>query len=122
MNPDIYNASHGYNLIETLIMTAVSVLTNGFMILNITYAFKRGNQHMQFVTILIVSTSFMYHLCDSVDSDIFLSELDWHKLDNIGSICGFVLLAIILRSSYLYTLCNYQLREDLRYRGFHSSS
>ena len=24
MNPDIYNASHGYNLIETLIMTAVA--------------------------------------------------------------------------------------------------
>lgn len=33
-------------------------------------------------------TSTMYHLCEVLNCDIFLTELKWHRLDNIFVIAG----------------------------------
>ena len=29
----------------------------------------------------------MYHICESLDIVIYLPQLKWHELDNIGAIC-----------------------------------
>lgn len=36
--------------------------------------------------------SFMYHTCQAFDTPIFLTELQWHRLDNIGALAGFATL------------------------------
>lgn len=41
------------------------------------------------VTIYSITCSFMYHTCQSFQTRIFLSELQWHRLDNIGALVSF---------------------------------
>lgn len=41
-------------------------------------------------------TSFMYHCCDSIDAAIWLSEGQWHRLDNVGSIMSFICWIVYL--------------------------
>ena len=41
-------------------------------------------------------TSFMYHVCDTIEGPLWLSEGQWHRLDNIGSIMSFVMWGIHL--------------------------
>ncbi|TDH67473.1 hypothetical protein CCR75_008234 [Bremia lactucae] len=43
-----------------------------------------------------MTTSFMYHVCDSIDRPLWLTEGQWHRLDNIGSIMSFVVWSIHL--------------------------
>ncbi len=38
----------------------------------------------------------MYHCCDSIDRDLFLTELQWHRLDNIGALMCFTNLFTFL--------------------------
>lgn len=38
----------------------------------------------------------MYHVCDSIDRPLWLTEGQWHRLDNIGSIMSFVVWSIHL--------------------------
>jgi len=45
---------------------------------------------------LTMTTSFMYHVCDSIDGPLWLTEGQWHRLDNIGSIMSFVMWIIHL--------------------------
>jgi hypothetical protein len=41
------------------------------------------------VIVFAMTCSFMYHTCQSFDTRIFLTELQWHRLDNIGALCSF---------------------------------
>ncbi|MES1910774.1 MAG: hypothetical protein MHM6MM_003306 [Cercozoa sp. M6MM] len=65
-------------------------------------------------------TSFMYHLADSLNQDVFLNEGDWHRLDNVGAITGFCTLLMYLGGmpraphlmlSYLFLGLNMILQE-----------
>ena len=38
----------------------------------------------------------MYHCCDSIQGDLFMSELQWHRLDNIGALMCFSILFTFL--------------------------
>lgn len=38
------------------------------------------------ISIFAVFVSFMYHLCQAFGMRFFLSELQWHRLDNIGAL------------------------------------
>jgi predicted membrane channel-forming protein YqfA (hemolysin III family) len=41
------------------------------------------------VIVFSMTCSFMYHTCQSFDTRIFLTELQWHRLDNIGALTSF---------------------------------
>lgn len=41
------------------------------------------------VTMFSIICSFMYHTCQSFDTRVFLTELQWHRLDNIGALTSF---------------------------------
>lgn len=52
-----------------------------------------------------VIVSFMYHLCETFDCIILLSELRWHRLDNVGAISS-------LGATFLHLACLNQLLTD----------
>ena len=52
---------------------------------------KRKRPFECFIGFFTMWTSFMYHFCDSIDSPMWLSEGQWHRLDNIGAIMSFLL-------------------------------
>jgi hypothetical protein len=41
------------------------------------------------VTCFSIFVSFMYHTCQSFNTRLFLTELQWHRLDNIGALSSF---------------------------------
>ncbi|KAI9912371.1 hypothetical protein PsorP6_005068 [Peronosclerospora sorghi] len=49
-----------------------------------------------FIGTFTMITSFMYHVCDSIDGPLWLTEGQWHRLDNIGSIMSFIMWSIHL--------------------------
>jgi len=72
-------------------------ITN-FAGLPIVVQFYRKKQFYNvMIGLMTFVSSFMYHTMDSVDrEDMFLSINEWHRIDNIGSICCFIMLAIYL--------------------------
>lgn len=87
----LINSKYGYDPNEMILMVVITVLTNLMALPGILLSWKDGEIHRTFIGILTIITSFMYHLCDSVGVyRILLTEMEWHKLDNIGSICCFV--------------------------------
>ena len=79
----------------------VTAVTN---LLAVPFLFRRSvllKRHFAFEAVLsafTIATSFMYHLCDSLQyygsRGIGLGEGAWHRLDNVGSILCFVVLII----------------------------
>ena len=57
-------------------------------------------------------SSTMYHLADSLESPIILSEGRWHRLDNIGAISSFCIWFI-----YLADIKNHVTRQHLSFLG-----
>lgn len=49
-------------------------------------------------------TSFMYHALESIDGSLFLGSGEWHRLDNIGAITGFMMLFVNLIDPHDWTL------------------
>lgn len=85
-------------------MTLICIVSNGFLLNNFLLAWKRNKPHILFTTGLTLVTSFMYHLSDSLGrDDLFLEELEWHRLDNIGAIASFVCIVMISRLKYSTT-------------------
>jgi hypothetical protein len=86
---------------EKLGWVMVTAATN---LLAVPFLFQRSvllKRHLAFEAVLSVFTivtSFMYHLCDSLQlygsRGLGLGEGAWHRLDNIGSILCFVVLLI----------------------------
>ena len=59
--------------------------------------YRRGYLFESAVQLFLITSSFKYHLCDSLDhAELFLPELAWHRLDNIGSISDFCLFLTVL--------------------------
>ncbi|CUG75000.1 transmembrane protein, putative [Bodo saltans] len=68
------------------ITTVVSHLT---LIAPIKQLLERRWMFEVSISIFGLCCSFMYHTCQSFDTRIFLTELQWHRLDNIGVLCSF---------------------------------
>lgn len=45
-----------------------------------------------FILLFSILSSFMYHTCQALNTRFFLSELQWHRLDNVFAIASFAQL------------------------------
>ncbi|KAG1688642.1 hypothetical protein DVH05_003567 [Phytophthora capsici] len=77
-------------------MLAVTGITNFCMFPAIHSLYHRQFVFEAFIGMFTMITSFMYHVCDSIDGPLWLTEGQWHRLDNIGSIMSFVMWNIHL--------------------------
>ncbi|ORC87850.1 uncharacterized protein TM35_000202590 [Trypanosoma theileri] len=50
--------------------------------------FRRRYVYEACIAVFGLTSSLMYHTCQSFDTEIFLDELGWHRLDNIAVITG----------------------------------
>ncbi len=88
---------YGYSAIEQLLMLLVTGVTNFGGIPVTIYLYKSKKIFESYITAFTVLTSFMYHALDSLDCPrFFLTEQQWHILDNIGSISSFMIVFIHL--------------------------
>jgi hypothetical protein len=71
-------------------MLLVTAVTNLSCIPAIFVLKRQGRQLHAFVGGFTFAVSVMYHICDSIDRPVWLTEGQWHRLDNIGSIWSFM--------------------------------
>jgi hypothetical protein len=95
---------------DTAIWVILSSLTNLAGLPAIVVVWKRGLIFESVIMFFTFVTSFMYHFCESVQLNIWLSEGQWHKMDNIGSIMCFVLCFL-----YLADLKDQMVSDTLKY-------
>lgn len=91
---------YGYSHLEILAMIVITAFSNFIMIFNLLFAIKVGIPHYIFIMTMVIVTSFMYHLSDSVGTGLLLEIGVWHGLDNIASIAGIVPQVIMLDGSF----------------------
>ena len=58
--------------------------------------YQQKKEFEAFVAYFTTLTSFMYHLCDSVQQSVWMTAGKWHRLDNIGAITAFACWFIYL--------------------------
>lgn len=83
---------YGYSEYEIMAMIIITAFTNFIMVFNLLYAIKQRIPHYIFLMSMIMFTSFMYHLSDSLGTGIVAQTDAWHILDNIASIAGVVIV------------------------------
>lgn len=86
-----FTSKYGYSGPEMLAMALLTAVSNFWGLPGCMLATKSGVHLRTFVAWFCMFTSFMYHLCESIGMEVLLlDEGQWHKLDNVGSICGIV--------------------------------
>jgi hypothetical protein len=76
-------------------MFLFNVPTNVFCIPTLVVLYRKRLAFQFCVGFFTAIASFTYHLCESIAAErILLTELEWHKLDNIGSIVCFVMMFV----------------------------
>ncbi len=93
-----------YVIALTTVLSHVSVLPA------LRCIFRRGWYLEAYQGAFALLVSFMYHWCETFRSRVFLSELQWHRLDNIGGITAFALLFV-----HLCCIRNAHVDQGLRY-------
>ena len=80
---------------EKALMLLITGITN-FACFPALYVLYKKGLHFQFqMGIFTFITSFMYHSLESIGWDgLYIDRGTWHKLDNIGSICCFIMLFV----------------------------
>ncbi|KEG11931.1 hypothetical protein DQ04_02141090 [Trypanosoma grayi] len=58
--------------------------------------FKRHYVYEAVIAIFGLTCSLMYHVCQSFNTTIFLSELEWHRLDNITAIAALGMWSVFI--------------------------
>jgi predicted membrane channel-forming protein YqfA (hemolysin III family) len=56
------------------------------MLFTVVLLMRRSMRQECVMGLFAVMVSFMYHTCECFQSVLFLSEMHWHRLDNIGAI------------------------------------
>src|SRR5690606_9921237 len=88
---------YGYGGGEQIAMLFITALTNFSGLPTVIYLYRMRKYFESFCAFFTVFTSFMYHAVESINNDnIFLTEEQWHRLDNIGSITCFIMISIHL--------------------------
>ena len=85
-----------YTRNERIIMAIINSLSNlpiGPTIFLLKYQKKIFSHYVGYFSMLV---SIMYHICESLDIKIFLEQLKWHELDNIGAIYCFSQMTVPL--------------------------
>ena len=74
---------------ERILMAILILLSNSSSIPVILHLLReKGHQFEGMIAFMSSFTSFMYHLCEVLCGDVYLTELEWHRLDNIFIISG----------------------------------
>jgi hypothetical protein len=85
---------------ERAIWVLVSAITNVAGLPTVALNWQKGRVFESVIMSYTFLTSFMYHLCDSLElkgnRGLWLSEGQWHRQDNVGAIMCFVLFFIYL--------------------------
>ena len=85
-----------YNYKEKILMAIITGLSNISSVPITLLTYKKGNTFVFMLAVFSIITSFFYHICESLDIVIFLRQLKWHELDNIGAICSLNSLILVL--------------------------
>ena len=99
-----------YSQFERIIMAIINSLSNlpiGPTIFLIRYYKNMYSYYLGYFSMIV---SIMYHLCESLDVKIFLEQLKWHELDNIGAIFSFSQMSVSL-TKFGYDL-NYVIKKS----------
>ena len=75
-----------YTYNERILMAVTTALSNVSTIPGLCLMKYQGRIFSYYFSIFRIFVSFMYHLCESLDILIFIPQLKWHELDNIGAI------------------------------------
>lgn len=89
------------------------VLSHLPMLLTIFYLFRRNYIFECCMGVFSLVVSFMYHTCECFDTTLFLSELRWHRLDNICAITSVGVTCV-----YLARIENQALMDYIKYVYF----
>ncbi|CCW70824.1 unnamed protein product [Phytomonas sp. Hart1] len=97
---------------SSVILFLITVITHLAFFPPMYLYYKRGYFFELSVSIFGFVASFMYHTCEDLDMIIFLSERQWHRLDNIGVITTLGILDIFvarLTNKVIESLCKYSI-------------
>eukprot|EP00759_Apiculatamorpha_spiralis_P009548 PhF_6_TR16592/c0_g1_i1/m.25284 len=79
---------------EALLFT--NVLTHVTIIPCVLLLFQRRWFFDSYVLLYGTIVSAMYHTCEALETPLWLSELQWHRLDNIGGLACFAMFFLYL--------------------------
>ncbi|KAM3142093.1 hypothetical protein pb186bvf_005747 [Paramecium bursaria] len=96
MITNLYNQEYGYRGWEVVGMTLLMAFSNLLFLNNFLLEIRKKEPHCIFTMGLTFVCSFMYHISDSTQLEFFLPELEWHRLDDVGSICCIIELMIYM--------------------------
>jgi hypothetical protein len=89
-----------YSYNEKYLMSVITGISNFACLPGILLMSAYNRPYELFMGIFTMITSFMYHVTESIDVDIYITPGKWHELDNIGSICCINSLLISLMNGY----------------------
>lgn len=87
-----------YTWTERVIMAIITGGSNFSIIPSLLLALVFNNQFEFYSALFTLVTSFMYHICDSLECAIVMKSRKWHFLDQFGSMMCFNSLLISLTS------------------------
>ncbi len=90
---------------ERVAMFFITIVTNSIGIPTICFMLQRREEWFEAVIYLMsLVSSLMYHLCEVLNTDLFLTEEMWHKFDNIFVISSLHLMCLYF--SGVLSLCH----------------
>ncbi|EAS07733.2 transmembrane protein, putative (macronuclear) [Tetrahymena thermophila SB210] len=104
---------HKYNCStsEAFMMVLITAITNFACMPALCLLYKKNLVFETYVGVFTFVTSFMYHFVESIGAEkLFMKELEWHQLDNIGAIMCFITVFI-----HMANFQNYNLQMQLNY-------
>ncbi len=85
-----------YTKYERIIMAIINSLSNLPIAPTIFLIHYNKDIFSYYLGYFSMIVSIMYHLCESLDIKIFLEQLKWHELDNIGAMYAFSQMSLPL--------------------------
>lgn len=86
---------YNYSYNERIFMAIIDSGSNLALIPCIILSMKFQADLDCFFMLLTLTSSFMYHFCESLQYNLIMSDKHWHVLDNIGSICNMINLSLM---------------------------
>jgi predicted membrane channel-forming protein YqfA (hemolysin III family) len=90
---------YDYTQSERLLMALFTGLSNIASLPVIHHLHTKKRFLETYIGTFTAITSFMYHVCESLEIELYMDQGQWHELDNIGSISCMNALLIGLTSS-----------------------
>lgn len=84
---------------ERIAMVLITTITNLGFLPSCVVVFRQKLYFPGIVGFFTMCVSFMYHLCESVASPVYMRAGQWHKLDNIGAIASFCNVSFYLMAN-----------------------